>query len=115
DLLNEWWNRTFRDEEGYYRRGYQRYEGLEEFESQQEQLIEAHLRERDLIPVGPAWDIRSKGSPYPGLVRYGLEYAPVYCGRDLAVASALEDLKNALEREMPALFIVGPSGSGKSS
>ncbi len=115
DRLNEWWNRTFRDEEGYYRRGYQRYQGLEEFESELEQLIEGYLLERQLIPVGPAWDIGANGSPYPGLVRYGLEYAAVYCGRDLAVAGALEDLQNAQEREMPALFIVGPSGSGKSS
>jgi WD40 repeat protein len=115
DRLTNWWNRTFRDKEGHYRRGFQEYEGLEDFERELEQLVEGYLRERNLIPVGPAWDIELKGSPYPGLVRYGLEYAAVYCGRGLAVTGALEDLKLACDREMPALFIVGPSGSGKSS
>ena len=115
DSLMAWWNRTFRDEQGYYRRGYQLYESLEEFEGRLEQLLENHLREQGMIPAGAAWDIRTKGSPYPGLVRYGLEYAPVYCGRGLAIAGALEDLNRASDREMPALFIVGPSGSGKSS
>ncbi len=115
DRLTAWWDRTFRDREGYFRRGYQTYETLEEFEGELENLIEGHLREGNRIPIGPAWDIQSKGSPYPGLVRYGPEYAPVYCGRDLAVARAMEDLAGACERGVPALFIIGPSGSGKSS
>jgi len=115
DTLLSWWNRTFRDKEGYYRRGYQLYQALDEFESKLEQLLENHLREQKLIPAGPAWDVRTKGSPYPGLVRYGVEYAPVFCGRGLAITGALEDLNKAAERDMPALFIVGPSGSGKSS
>jgi hypothetical protein len=114
DRLIAWWKRTFRDKEGYYRRGYQRYKTLEEFEDTLQQLIESHLRERKQIPVGPAWDIETKGSPYPGLVRYGLEYA-MYCGRGLAVTGALADLTSASGRGMPALFVVGPSGSGKSS
>jgi hypothetical protein len=115
DSLIAWWNRTFLDKEGYYRRGYQLYESLEEFESRLDQLLANHLREQGLIPAGPAWDIHTKGSPYPGLVRYGLEYAPVYCGRGLAISGALEDLNRAADREMPALFVVGPSGPGKSS
>lgn len=115
DRLLGWWQRTFRDQHGHYRRGYQLYETVEEFESRLEQLLESYLRERNLIPVGPAWDIDKKQSPYPGLVSYGIEYAPVYCGRALAVNGAIEDIKAAADREMPALFVVGPSGSGKSS
>lgn len=110
-----WWNRTFVDAKGHYRRGYQTYETLEEFEDKLGELLEAHLRAQNLIPAGPAWDIRAKGSPYPGLIRYGLEHAPVYFGRSLTVTEGLEELLKASDRDMPALFVVGPSGSGKSS
>jgi WD40 repeat protein/energy-coupling factor transporter ATP-binding protein EcfA2 len=113
--LQGWWSRTFVDAQGHYRRGYQTYETLEEFEDRLGELLETHLREQKLIPAGPAWDIRANGSPYPGLIRYGLEYAPVYFGRSLTVTEGMEELIKASEREMPALFVVGPSGSGKSS
>ena len=113
--LLEWWDRTFHDEQGHNRRGYQWFKTTEEFEARLERLIENHLLERGLIPAGPAWDLDRKVSPYPGLISYAIEYAPVYCGRALTVRSAIEELKHAAEQEMPALFVVGPSGSGKSS
>src|SRR5262249_40382212 len=113
EALTAWWNRTFRDDAGHYRRGYHEFATAEELEQALERLLEAHLREARLIPSGAAWDIATKGSPYPGLLPYDQEHSNVFFGRALAVVGALEELKAAAAREMPALFIVGPSGSGK--
>jgi len=113
--LNAWWNRTMRDAEGHFRRGYQEFKALDEFEHRLEGLIETHLRELGLLPKGPAWDIEKKGSPYPGLVAYDDRHSAVFFGRTLATAAAFDDLVVAAKRDAPVLFVVGPSGSGKSS
>ena len=115
DALLAWWKRTVRDAEGHFRRGYQQFVEGEEFEQSLETLLEGHLRETGLIPSGVAWDIRTKGSPYPGLVPYDDTYKAVFFGRALATANAIEELKIAAGREAPLLLVVGPSGSGKSS
>jgi WD40 repeat protein len=115
DTLLHWWERTTSDEAGHFRRGYQTYSTLEEFEDSLTKLVEDHLRKEGLIPTGAAWDIRSKGSPYPGLLPYDSSYASVFFGRSLAIAEALTEIKEAAGRDAPVLLIVGPSGSGKSS
>ena len=113
--LNRWWNRLVRDEAGHFVRGYQEFATPDELERRIEALIESYLREKGLIPAGPAWDIDARGSPFPGLLPYDSEYAEVFFGRSLAAAAALEELKAAAGRETPVVFVVGPSGSGKSS
>ena len=115
EALKTWWNRTFRDEQGHFLRGYQEYSNLDELEPRLEDLLERYLREKGLIPAGLAWDIEAKGSPYPGLLPYEGAYSAVFFGRTLAIAAAMEDLRAAALRETPVLLIVGPSGSGKSS
>lgn len=115
DALSTWWNRTFRDEKGHFRRGYQEFAAEEALEQNIEALLETYLRERSFIPSGPAWNIESKGSPYPGLVAYDSAYSDVFFGRSLAADAAMEELLAAAGRDMPVLFLVGPSGSGKSS
>ena len=67
DTLLGWWKRTVRDAGGHFRRGYQEFVGAEDFEQSLETLLEEHLREAGLIPSGVAWDIGTKGSPFPGL------------------------------------------------
>ncbi len=113
--LNGWWNRTFRDAEGHFRRGYQEFAGIEELEQSVEKLLETYLRERGLVPQGAAWDIDAMGSPYPGLVAYDRHHSGVFFGRSLAINAAMEELLAAAGRDTPVLFVVGPSGSGKSS
>ena len=113
--LNAWWNRTMRDAEGHFRRGYQEFTALDEFEQKLEGLIETFLRDSDLVPKGPAWDIEKSGSPYPGLIAYDERHSTVFFGRALAISAALDDLVVAAKRDAPVLFVVGPSGSGKSS
>jgi WD40 repeat protein len=113
--LLRWWERTTSDAGGHFRRGYQTYSTFDEFEDSLTNLIEEHLRKLELIPSGTAWDIKTEGSPYPGLLPYDSSYSSVFFGRSLAVAGALAEIKEAAGRDAPALFIVGPSGSGKSS
>ncbi|WP_158801082.1 hypothetical protein [Acidisoma sp. L85] len=113
--LNDWWNRTIRDSEGHYRRGYLRFASSDEFEQRIQQMLEDFVRDRALVPVGPAWNIDKDGSPYPGLLPYDGTYNPVFFGRSLAVAASLAELIAAAERDAPVLIVVGPSGSGKSS
>ena len=113
--LVDWWNRTTRDADGHFRRGYQEFPTLEEFEQSLEALLENYIRQKSLIPTGPAWDVETKGSPFPGLLPYDSAYSAVFFGRALAAAGALDDIMAAAKRDTPVLFIVGPSGSGKSS
>jgi WD40 repeat protein/ABC-type iron transport system FetAB ATPase subunit len=113
--LNRWWNHTVLDAAGHFVRGYESFATADEFERRFESVLEAFLQNARLIPSGAAWDIASKGSPYPGLVPYDDAYSAVFFGRALATAEALHELKSAALREMPAVIMVGPSGSGKSS
>jgi energy-coupling factor transporter ATP-binding protein EcfA2 len=115
DTLVAWWNRTMRDAQGHFRRGYQDFLDADAFEQSFETLLEGHLREAGLIPSGTAWDIATKDSPYPGLVAYDGAYRSVFFGRALAIANAVEEMNVAAGRGAPLLLIVGPSGSGKSS
>jgi WD40 repeat protein len=115
DLLQAWWDRTVRDAEGHFLRGYQGFVETDDFEALLESVLEDYLRDKHLIPDGAAWDVKTRGSPYPGLVAYDEAHSDVFFGRSLATAAALDDLREAAKRERPALFIVGPSGSGKSS
>jgi tetratricopeptide (TPR) repeat protein len=117
DLLDAWWNRTFRDEAGRFRRGSEGFETPQAFETRLEDLLVAQLQQRELIPSGAVWDTDVRGSPFPGLEPYDRDRRSVFFGRDLAVQDALDDLKEAAGRlsGLPALFVIGPSGSGKSS
>jgi hypothetical protein len=117
DLLDVWWNRTFRDAEGRFRRASEGFMTTQEFETRFEDLLMDQLLGKRLIPDGAVWDIEDKGSPYPGLEPYGKERRSVLFGRSLAIRDACDELINAsrLKGGLPALFVVGPSGSGKSS
>jgi WD40 repeat protein len=117
DLLDAWWNRNFRDEAGHFRRGSQSFATTEEFEERFESLLVDQLRAKGLIPTGPAWDIAVQGSPYPGLEPYDRDRRAVFFGRELATRDAVDELvaKASVAPGLQALFIIGPSGSGKSS
>ena len=117
EALDRWWGRTFRDEAGRYVAATNSFGDTEEFEAKFEDCLVGWLRERRHIPSGPAWDMATRGSPYPGLVPYDREHSPVFLGRQLAIEGAREELQTAAVREggLPALFVIGASGSGKSS
>jgi WD40 repeat protein len=117
DLLDAWWNRTFLDEAGRFLRGSEQFKTQQDFETRLEDLLIEQLQRRNLIPSGPVWDVAVRGSPYPGLEPYDRDRRSIFFGRDLAIRDALDELKAAASRDngLPTLFIIGPSGSGKSS
>jgi hypothetical protein len=117
DLLDAWWTRTFRDERGRFRRAAEAFAETHQFEDRLEELLVAQLQKSKLIPEGAVWDIAVQGSPYPGLKPYDSDRRAVFFGRSLAIHDALDELLPAARREggLPALFVVGPSGGGKSS
>jgi hypothetical protein len=64
DLLDAWWNRTFRDAEGRFRRASEGFMTTQEFETRFENLLVNQLRGERLIPDDAVWDIEDKGSPW---------------------------------------------------
>ena len=115
--LDRWWARTFRDAEGHYIAAANEFGTTEDFETKFEDCLVGWLAEKGHIPSGPVWDVAIQGSPYPGLVAYDRDRSPVFFGRQLAVDHARDELLAAATREdgFPALFVIGASGSGKSS
>ncbi|NGZ09588.1 MAG: hypothetical protein CV088_09390 [Nitrospira sp. LK70] len=117
EALDRWWAKTFLDESGHYIAASNTFANTEDFETRVERCIVDWLEEKGHIPKGPVWDVAMQGSPYPGLVAYDSSRSPVYFGRQLAVSQAREELLATITREgaLPALFVIGASGSGKSS
>jgi hypothetical protein len=62
----------------------------------------------DFDPTTPRWP----GSPYPGLLAFSSEQAPIFCGRDRQVDELVDWLRDPGQR---FIAVVGDSGSGKSS
>ncbi len=58
------------------------------------------------------WDIKKKGSPYPGLMHFTRNYAPVFFGREAEVSEIVDRLHTHRNRFM---LVSGDSGVGKSS
>ena len=71
----------------------------------------ATTTEREPSPA-ITWDIKKDGSPYPGLMHFTPEYAPVFFGRDAEIVEVLDRLRLPERR---FLIISGGSGTGKSS
>ena len=117
EALDRWWSRTFRDEAGHYVAGTNDFTTTEEFETKLENCLVDWLKEKVYIPHGPVWDIKIQGSPYPGLVAYDRDREHVFFGRQLAIQQAYDELLTTAARDdgLPALFVIGGSGSGKSS
>jgi hypothetical protein len=58
------------------------------------------------------WDIKTEGSPYPGLMHFTRRYSPVFFGRDPEVHEILHRLYN---KRCSFILVSGDSGVGKSS
>jgi formylglycine-generating enzyme required for sulfatase activity len=59
------------------------------------------------------WD--PSRSPYPGLLAFDAELAPVFFGQDKAIEKLGERLTSLAQRAPAALLVLGASGTGKSS
>ncbi|MCU4653065.1 AAA family ATPase [Roseibacterium sp. SDUM158016] len=107
-MLERFWTRWFRNEQGHFVTAFNWFDDTGDFETRIEAALRAWLVERD-------GDADWQGSPFRGLDAFGPEDAPVFFGRrDETDRARARFLANA-KRGHRALFILGPSGSGKSS
>ncbi|MSP38253.1 MAG: DUF4062 domain-containing protein [Deltaproteobacteria bacterium] len=79
--------------------------------------LAAHLRDRDngnepALSAPPTWDVEKNGSPYPGLMHFTRNYAPVFFGREPEVTDILDRMRSSEGR---FIVISGDLGVGKSS
>jgi len=116
-LLDNWWNTHFRDDRGRYIAGANNFADTEDFEDRFEQFLVEWLIAKRRISKGPVWSVGAKGSPYPGLLAYEQTHSDVFFGRDYAIEQGFEELVSLGRRadRTNTLFIIGASGSGKSS
>lgn len=110
--LQAFFERWVRDAEGHYL-GY-----ANEFETTRQfaLMFERHLRDwLALQRRRVVWDVARHGSPFRGLEVFDRAHAEVFFGRDPCIVQARARLKRAASAGFAALWIVGASGSGKSS
>jgi tetratricopeptide (TPR) repeat protein len=109
-LLQSVWKRWTETAEGYNTAGYQSFGDADDFETKLEACLRQWLERRGVVAKGPVWDRTTKGSPFRGLAAFEAAHAPVFFGRESAIARAAAKLRQA-----PFLLLIGASGSGKSS
>jgi tetratricopeptide (TPR) repeat protein len=109
-LLQAVWKRWTESTEGYNTAGYQSFVDADDFEGKLEACLRQWLARRGVVATGPLWDRALKGSPFRGLAAFEAAHAPVFFGREAAIARATAKLRQA-----PFLLLIGGSGSGKSS
>ncbi|WP_299437255.1 AAA family ATPase [uncultured Rhodospira sp.] len=115
ERLKGFFQSWFETDTGQFKAAFHRYDSVDVLEGQVEDLlqtwVEDHLNTGQLVE----WPIHLKGSPFRGLAAFGARHAAVFFGRRRETLRAAEALKDAADRGTPALLLVGPSGSGKSS
>lgn len=110
--LEAFFERWVRDVEGHYLGYANTFETARQFAL----MFERHLRDwLALQRQGVVWDVSRHGSPFRGLEVFDREHAEVFFGRDPCVLQARARLQRAASAGFAALWIVGASGSGKSS
>lgn len=116
--VNAFFAEHFTDQQQRLSKAYHQYATVSEFESLLEQhlhrWLDSHLPMLTEAQMTHARDWYS-GNPFQGLKAFRFEHANVFCGRDDAIAEAVEKLKHKAAMHQPFLLIVGMSGSGKSS
>ncbi len=116
--VNAFFDQHFTDNQQRLSKAYHQYTTVSEFESQLERHLhrwmDKHLPKLSEEEMTHAREWYS-GNPFQGLKAFRFEHANVFCGRDDAIAEAVEKLKQKATMHQPFLLIVGMSGSGKSS
>lgn len=108
---------SFIDEDGTIRQGYNSYRTPDEFRQQFEQhiktLVERLLEDNPVTSdTTTAPPILWEGSPFPGLRAFTAKDAPIFFGRGRETDALLKHIEQSGSR---CTFVVGASGSGKSS
>ena len=115
DALDVFWRRHFADR-GVFLAAYDEYATLEQFAARLEESLRKLIERRmKTLPSSETGAATWFGSPFRGLQAYAFEHAPIYFGRDEAVAKAAEQLAGNARAGTAFLLVSGASGSGKSS
>ncbi|WP_429925446.1 AAA family ATPase (plasmid) [Agrobacterium vitis] len=115
DLLEGFWRYWFRTETGHFKAAFQSFETPDGFEEQMEDLLRQWVSEHVPVARSVRWPIALKGSPFRGLQPFDVDHASVFFGRERETRRGVDLLLRSAEAGTPALFLVGASGSGKSS
>jgi tetratricopeptide (TPR) repeat protein len=115
--LKGFFDNWFRNQGGEFIAAFQSYSSVDDFANKVEDCLRQWLARRGFLPQGSVWDRVLRGSPFPGLSAFDADRGSVFFGRDLAIARAIERLREAGAggRRLPFLLVIGASGSGKSS
>lgn len=113
EMLHSFINERFHDAETNTNYAYLQFDKQQTFEER----LRTHLSRLIKDEIGQEVYIREwEGNPYIGLKSYSFEESNIYCGRKDLVYEIAEKLMFAESDETrPPLFILGESGSGKSS
>ncbi len=111
EALNAFWLRGMRDERGHFHSSFKMFATPDDFIETVVQDLRGWLGER---LKSAAWQ---RGSPFRGLSAFDVEHAPIFFGRERAIAEMGARLAASAQATDPSplLLVVGPSGSGKSS
>ncbi len=119
--LDAFIDRWFGNAQDSFKAAFHSFASPDEFEG----LLETHLQKliRERLPKAGAaagrpaatvWP-EGKGSPYRGLEVFGMEHAPVFCGRTRAIGAVKDALARQAARGCAFVLVLGMSGCGKSS
>lgn len=109
NLLEQFWRKWFHNEQGQFVAAFNTFGSVAEFEKKIENALQEWLDERSVAKV---W---TEGSPYRGLARFEPDHAKIFFGRKREIDVARARLCTNASKGHRALFVVGASGSGKSS
>jgi tetratricopeptide (TPR) repeat protein len=115
ERLKGFFDTWFRTPDGQFLAAFQNFTSTDDFAVKLEECLRQWLIRHGLIEQGQVWDRALKGPPFPGLVPYDAPLEGVFFGRDLDIAHALEHLRDAGEKGLPFLLLIGASDAGKSS
>lgn len=113
DKLNMFIEEKFRDRETGTNYAYMQFDKQQTFEER----LRSHLTRLIQEHIGYDVQVREwEGNPYVGLKSYEANESLVFCGRKGLTYDIIEQINEKhKEGEEPTLFILGESGSGKSS
>ena len=114
-VLKGFFQDWFLTAQGHFKAAFNPYHSEDDFEAQLEKLLRNWVAEKVTGSRAVQWPIEVKGSPFCGLAAFGARHAQVFFGRGHDTARAVDLWRDAGNRNLPYLLVIGASGSGKSS
>lgn len=113
EMLSSFIEEKFHDAETNTNYAYTQFDRQQTFEER----LRSHLSRLIKDAIGQDVNIREwEGNPYVGLKSYNFEESSIYCGRkDLVYDVAEKMMLSETSDYRPPLFVLGESGTGKSS